>query len=69
MPRLITKFKYIKPGENAGKYAKYIATREGVEKIQTTYADYIAQRPRSSGLFSSALSGAKPVGSPFLSAR
>ena len=53
MPRLITKFKYIKPGENAGKYAKYIATREGVEKIQTTYADYIAQRPRSSGLFSS----------------
>ena len=53
MPRLITKFKYIKPGENAGKYAKYIATREGVEKLQTTYADYIAQRPRSSGLFSS----------------
>lgn len=52
-PKLITKFKYIKPGENAGKYAKYIATREGVEKIQTTYADYIAQRPRSSGLFSS----------------
>ncbi len=53
MPKLITKFKYIKPGENAGKYAKYIATREGVEKIQTTYADYIAQRPRSSGIFSS----------------
>ena len=53
MPKLITKFKYIKPGENAGKYVKYIATREGVEKIQTTYADYIAQRPRSSGLFSS----------------
>ena len=53
MPKLITKFKYIKPGENAGKYAKYIATREGVEKIQPTYADYIAQRPRSSGLFSS----------------
>lgn len=52
-PKLITKFKYIKPGENAGKYAKYIATREGVEKIQPTYADYIAQRPRSSGLFSS----------------
>ena len=52
-PKLITKFKYIKPGENAGKYAKYIATREGVEKFQTTYADYIAQRPRSSGLFSS----------------
>ncbi|MDY2618047.1 MAG: MobP3 family relaxase [Oscillospiraceae bacterium] len=53
MPKLITKFKYIKPGENAGKYAEYVATREGVEKIQTTYADYIAKRPRSSGLFSS----------------
>ena len=59
MPKLITKFKYIKPGENAGKYAKYIATREGVEKIQTTYADYIAKRPRSSGLFSS--EGADPT--------
>lgn len=36
MPRLITKFKYMKPGRNGsriGGYAKYIATREGVEKI------------------------------------
>ena len=33
MARLITKFKYIKRGskKNAGGYAKYIATREGVE--------------------------------------
>lgn len=52
MPKLITKFKYLKHGANAGKYAKYIATRAGVEKIQSTYADYIATRPRSYGLFS-----------------
>ena len=35
MARLVTKFKYLKPGEkqNAGGYAKYIGTREGVERI------------------------------------
>ena len=40
MARLITKFKYMKPRKQQGKtsrqpggYAKYIATREGVEKI------------------------------------
>ena len=40
MARLITKFKYMKPRKQAGKtsrqpggYAKYIGTREGVEKI------------------------------------
>ena len=35
MARLITKFKYLKPEErkNVGGYAEYIATREGVEKI------------------------------------
>ena len=35
MARLITKFKYLKPDErnHFGGYAKYIATREGVEKI------------------------------------
>ena len=33
MAKLITKFKYIKPGNGAGSYLKYIATREGVEKI------------------------------------
>ena len=39
MPRLITKFKYIKPGNgdrSAGGYARYIATREGVEKLDDT---------------------------------
>ena len=36
MAKLITKFKYIKPGNGAGSYLKYIATREGVEKIDDT---------------------------------
>lgn len=35
MAKLITKFKYLKPGarKQVGRYAKYIATRERVEKI------------------------------------
>lgn len=33
MAKLITKFKFIKPGKKAGGYLKYIATREGVDKI------------------------------------
>lgn len=34
MAKLVTKFKYLKPGSNAaGRYVKYIATREGVEMI------------------------------------
>ena len=35
MARLITKFKYLKPSNHmsVGSYAKYIATREGVDKI------------------------------------
>lgn len=33
MAKLITKFKFIKPGSKAGSYLKYIATREGVDKI------------------------------------
>ena len=35
MAKLVTKFKYLKPErkQSAGGYAKYIATREGVEKI------------------------------------
>ena len=34
MAKLVTKFKYLKPNRkvSAGGYAKYIATREGVEK-------------------------------------
>lgn len=57
MAKLITKFRYLKPTKKrkVGGYATYIATREGVEKLpqeQKTYADYIATRPRSQGLFS-----------------
>lgn len=33
MAKLVTKFKFIKPGKKAGGYVKYIATREGVDKI------------------------------------
>lgn len=38
MAKLATKFKYLKPNRkvSAGGYAKYIATREGVEKIDDT---------------------------------
>lgn len=38
MAKLVTKFKYLKPTRkvSAGGYAKYIATREGVEKIDDT---------------------------------
>ena len=40
MPRLVTKFKYLKPGgggRSVSGYARYIATREGVEKIDDTH--------------------------------
>ena len=39
MAKLITKFKYLKPDarQSVGGYAKYIATREGVEKIDESY--------------------------------
>ena len=35
MAKLVTKFKYLKPSDrtNFGNYAKYIATREGVDTI------------------------------------
>lgn len=39
MAKLITKFKYLKPSDrqSVGSYAKYIATREGVEKVDDTF--------------------------------
>lgn len=39
MAKLITKFKYLKPSAKqiVGGYAKYIATREGVEKVDDTF--------------------------------
>lgn len=38
MAKLVTKFKYLKPNRkvSTGGYAKYIATREGVEKIDSS---------------------------------
>ena len=38
MAKLITKFKFIQPGGKAGSYLKYIATREGVDKIDDSKA-------------------------------
>ena len=60
MPGLIQKSGYIKPGNGGGHYAEYIATREGVELIEAPspshdgggHLEYMAQRPRSHGLFS-----------------
>ena len=39
MVKLITKFKYLKPNDrnSIGAYAKYIATREGVDKIDQSF--------------------------------
>ena len=52
MTGLIQKSGFIKPGKAAG-YIKYIATRDGVEKLGPEgYLEYMAARPRSHGLFS-----------------
>ena len=60
MTGLLQKSGYIKPGNGGGHYAEYIATREGVDLIEAPhpthdsggYLEYMAQRPRSHGLFS-----------------
>ena len=53
MVKLIQKSGFIKPGKAAG-YLKYIATRDGVEKIGLEgYLEYMAERPSSHGLFGS----------------
>ena len=54
MNGLIQKSGYIKPGSGGGHYAEYIATRDGVEMIEPAasgYLEYMAERPRSHGLF------------------
>lgn len=53
MARLIVKSPYIKGGGKGG-YAKYIATRDGVELLPAGYMEYMAQRPHSHGLFGDA---------------
>lgn len=55
MNGLVQKSGYIKPGSGGGHYAEYIATRDGVEVIEPAaggYLEYMAERPRSHGLFS-----------------
>ena len=59
MPGLIQKSGYIRQGNGGGHYAEYIATREGVELLESPpphqrsgYLEYMAERPRSHGLFS-----------------
>lgn len=55
MARLIVKSPYIKgggKGGGAGGYLKYIGTRDGVELLPSGYMEYMAERPRSHGLFS-----------------
>lgn len=49
MARLITKFKYLKPDErnHFGGYAEYIATREGVEKIDESKKMLLQQTSKS----------------------
>ena len=56
MKGLIQKSGYIQSGSGGEQYVKYIATRDGVERIESTagsgYLEYMAERPRSHGLFS-----------------
>ena len=53
MEGLIQKSGYISPGNGGGHYAEYIATRDGVEELKPGgYLEYMAERPRSHGLFS-----------------
>ena len=54
MARLIVKSPYIKgggAGGGPGGYLKYIGTREGVELMPSGFMEYMAERPRSHGLF------------------
>lgn len=56
MKGLIQKSGYIQPDGGGEQYMKYIATRDGAERIESTagggYLEYMAERPRSHGLFS-----------------
>ena len=56
MKGLIQKSGYIQPGSGGEQYVRYIATRDGVERIESGagsgYLEYMAERRRSHGLFS-----------------
>ena len=56
MKGLIQKSGYIQPGSGGEQYVGYIATRDGVERMESGagsgYLEYMAERPRSHGLFS-----------------
>lgn len=56
MKGLIQKSGYIQPGSGGEQYVRYIATRDGVERMESGagsgYLEYMAERPRSHGLFS-----------------
>ena len=56
MKGLIQKSGSIHPGSGGEQYVRYIATRDGVERIESGagsgYLEYMAERPRSHGLFS-----------------
>ena len=51
MKGLIQKSGYIQPGSGGEQYVKDIATRDGVERIESAarggYLEYMAERPRS----------------------
>ena len=55
MARLIIKSPYVTGGAGGGGgpggYLKYIGIREGVELLPSGYMEYMAERPRSHGLF------------------
>lgn len=44
MPRIIVKSSYMKGRVHKEYYVKYIATRDGVEKIQMSYGDKLATK-------------------------
>ena len=56
MKGLIQKSGCIHPGSGGEQYVRYIATRDGVERMESGagsgYLEYMAERPRSHGLFS-----------------
>ena len=57
MAKFITKFKFLKPNtrQSVGGYAKYIATREGVEKIDESFKLELASQKQEWETYSTAV--------------